>query len=220
MTETSLNEESITFFRNFLKDESGYNLLPGKEYFLTSRLKSVMEVHNLPNYDAIITKIRFNKRGPVATDVIEATTVNETFFFRDDKPFEVFRETVMPRLREIAKTRPIKIWSAACSTGQEPYSIAIILEEEKRKKRRRYDSSFKSNILQLHKDGRSIGSLALSFGISEQLLYRWRRESKKETSNSLGVEIEEVKLLRKQVKDLEIEREILKKALGIFSRGH
>ena len=94
------------------------------------------------------------------------------------------------------------------------------MKEEKTKKRRRYDSAFKSNILELHKDGRSIGSLALSFGISEQLLYRWRRESKKETSNSLGVEIEEVKLLRKQVKDLEIEREILKKALGIFSRSH
>ena len=69
-------------------------------------------------------------------------------------------------------------------------------------------------------DGRSVSSLALSFGVSEQLIYRWRRDSKKDKDRPAINEIEEVKLLRKQVKDLEIERDILKKALGIFSRSN
>lgn len=92
------------------------------------------------------------------------------------------------------------------------------MKEEKSKKRRRYDAEFKANILKLHMDGRSVSSLALSFGVSEQLIYRWRRDSSKDKDRPSIKEIEEVKLLRKQVKALEIERDILKKALGIFSR--
>ena len=94
------------------------------------------------------------------------------------------------------------------------------MKGEKSKKRSRYDAEFKTNILKLHMDGRSVSSLALSFGVSEQLIYRWRRDSKKDKDRPSINEIEEVKLLRKQVKDLEIERDILKKALGIFSRSN
>ena len=82
------------------------------------------------------------------------------------------------------------------------------MKGEKSKKRSRYDAEFKTNILKLHMDGRSVSSLALSFGVSEQLIYRWRRDSKKDKDRPSINEIEEVKLLRKQVKDLEIERDI------------
>lgn len=92
------------------------------------------------------------------------------------------------------------------------------MKKEEKKKRRRYDAKFKSNILELHADGRSVPSLAASFGISENMIYRWRREASKTAFVSDSVQIEEVKHLRKQVKELEVERDILKKALGIFSR--
>lgn len=85
--------------------------------------------------------------------------------------------------------------------------------------RRRYDSEFKANILKMHEDGRSVSSLATSFGISEQLIYRWRRDSNKLKLGSSSEDLAELKLLRKQVKELQIERDILKKALGIFSRA-
>ena len=132
MTET-FTEEQITFFRNFLKENSGYNLLDGKEYLLSSRLKIVQEVHGLSGFQQVINAIRMDKHGDVAIDTVEAMTVNETFFFRDDKPFAFFKDTVIPQIAEWSKTRPVKIWSAASSTGQEPYSIAIELEESRHK---------------------------------------------------------------------------------------
>lgn len=86
------------------------------------------------------------------------------------------------------------------------------------KKRRSYDAEFKSNVLEMHNNGRSVPSLASSFGLNENLIYRWKKESKKsESAGKLG-EIMEIKVLRKQLKEVEQERDILKKALGIFSR--
>ena len=126
-------EQQLAFFRQFLKENSGYQLIEGKEYLLESRLKTVLEVDHLNTYDDIIAHINREPHGTVAIDVIEAMTVNETFFFRDDKPFQIFEAEIVPKLAEISKTRVPKIWSAACSTGQEPYSVAIILEEAKHK---------------------------------------------------------------------------------------
>ncbi len=88
------------------------------------------------------------------------------------------------------------------------------------KKRRRYDAEFKSNVLKMHKGGRSVPSLAASFGINETLIYRWKKEAKESKLSSKMDEIAEIKHLRKQLKEVEQERDILKKALGIFSRHH
>lgn len=93
------------------------------------------------------------------------------------------------------------------------------MKRNQKTSRRRYDSEFKVNILKMHADGRSVSSLAVSFGISEQLIYRWRRDANKLKSGSCSEDLEELKLLRKQVKELQTERDILKKALGIFSRA-
>jgi len=93
------------------------------------------------------------------------------------------------------------------------------MKRNQKTSRRRYDSDFKANILKMHEDGRSVSSLAVSFGISEQLIYRWRRDANKLESGSSTEDLEELRLLRKQVKDLQTERDILKKALGIFSRA-
>lgn len=92
-------------------------------------------------------------------------------------------------------------------------------EAKKIKRRRRYDADFKANVLEMHKNGRSISSLSDSFGISENLIYRWKKEAKKMLfpPSSIG-EREEIEQLRKQLKEVERERDILKKALSIFSR--
>lgn len=84
--------------------------------------------------------------------------------------------------------------------------------------RRRYDADFKQQILTMHANGRSIRSLSESFGINENLLYKWKRLSNTLTSKEKKDEIAEVKELRKRLKEVEQERDILKKALGIFSR--
>jgi len=90
--------------------------------------------------------------------------------------------------------------------------------QKSRKQRRSYDAEFKSNVLQMHGNGRSVPSLAESFGINENLIYRWKKESKKSVPGPEGAGIEEITQLRKQLREVEQERDILKKALGIFSR--
>ena len=90
--------------------------------------------------------------------------------------------------------------------------------ENTSKKRRRYDAEFKKNILKMIEDGRSITSLSQSFGVSEGLLYRWKSDAKKRKKTWKDDEKDEVKQLRKRLKEVELERDILKKALSIFSR--
>lgn len=90
--------------------------------------------------------------------------------------------------------------------------------EKGSKNRRRYDAEFKANILRMIANGRSVSSVSQAMGISEGLLYRWKSQAKKADQKEGTSESEEVKALRKRVKELEQERDILKKALSIFSR--
>lgn len=88
-------------------------------------------------------------------------------------------------------------------------------------KRRRYDADFKANALKLLEDGRSVSSVALSLGINENMLYNWRSKSKKQKLKEATGEASlaaELKRLKKRLKEVEVERDILKKALSIFSR--
>lgn len=130
---TALTKDQIQFFAKFLKEHSGYHLTDDKAYLLESRLKTVISVDNLPDVNAIIQTLVRDPMGKVAEHVVEVMTINETFFFRDQSPFEAFEKEILPVLAERGKTRPIRIWSAACSTGQEPYSLAIIIEEHRGK---------------------------------------------------------------------------------------
>lgn len=86
------------------------------------------------------------------------------------------------------------------------------------KKRRRYDAEFKQNALQLIADGRSVNSVSESLGVSANLLYTWRSQSKQKDGVTTKEKEEQIKALQRQVKELERERDILKKALSIFSR--
>ena len=92
-------------------------------------------------------------------------------------------------------------------------------EEKRTKKRRQYDAEFKANVLQLHENGRTVSSLAESFGINANMIYRWKSQSKEASWVAGSAESEELKRVRKQLKEVEQERDILKKALGIFSRN-
>jgi len=102
----------------------------GKEYLVDARLAPIARAHGLPSVDALVAKLRADEKGPLSHEVIEAMTTNETSFFRDIHPFEALRNTVLPALiKARAATRSIRIWCAASSTGQEPYSIAMTIRE-------------------------------------------------------------------------------------------
>ncbi|MDN4986489.1 protein-glutamate O-methyltransferase CheR [Bradyrhizobium arachidis] len=117
------------YLRKFLKERSGLDLSPDKQYLVESRLLPLARKASLSGISDLVLKIR-NGDGRLATDVVEAMTTNETFFFRDKIPFDHLRDGIMPGLIQArAARKSLRIWSAASSTGQEPYSIAMCLKE-------------------------------------------------------------------------------------------
>lgn len=124
-----LSADDFAFLQRLLKERSGLALSEDKQYLITTRLKPVMEDHGLRTLPALVARLRSQPNGEIAEQVVEAMTTNESLFFRDSKPFEALTELMLPRLLAARGSRGVRIWCAAASTGQEPYSIAIILEE-------------------------------------------------------------------------------------------
>lgn len=118
------------FICQILKARSGLLLTNDKAYLLESRLLPVARKWKLATFDDLVRLIRTKNDEAVIRDVVEAMTTNESFFFRDTKPFDQFKQICMPALLKArAAQKTIRIWSAACSSGQEAYSLAMILSE-------------------------------------------------------------------------------------------
>src|SRR3546814_4155626 len=110
---------------------SGLVITQEKAYLLESRLNPVARKWDLDGVDALIAALRSKKDERLAVDVTDAMTTNESFFFRDNRPFEQFKNVVLPHLLEArAGRKQIRIWSAACSSGQEPYTLAMMLKDD------------------------------------------------------------------------------------------
>jgi chemotaxis protein methyltransferase CheR len=117
------------FLRKLLKERSGLDLSPDKQYLVESRLIPLARRVGLPGITELVQKMKSGSEA-LTSDVVEAMTTNETFFFRDKIPFDHLRDTMMPALLQArASRRSLRIWCAASSTGQEPYSIAMCLKE-------------------------------------------------------------------------------------------
>lgn len=128
-----MNQNDFKFLADFLKAESGLILSEEKTYLVESRLVPVARKRGLADLDELVSKIRSKSDPELNKVVVEAMTTNESFFFRDIKPFESLKNTVLPQVvpaRKAAGAKKIRIWSAACSSGQEPYTIAMVLNEE------------------------------------------------------------------------------------------
>ena len=117
------------YLRKFLKDYSGLDLSADKQYLIESRLFPLARKVGLSGISELVQKI-MGGSAAFNVQVVEAMTTNETFFFRDKVPFEHFRNLIMPQmLRSRANRKSVRIWCAAGSTGQEPYSLAMSLKE-------------------------------------------------------------------------------------------
>lgn len=116
-------------FRRFLEDACGILLGDNKHYLVQSRLNKMVVDDSVSSLGDLVGRLQRERSGGVLREqVIEAMTTNETFWFRDVHPFRILAEKILPDFSK-RKQRIPKIWSAACSTGQEPYSISIIVEE-------------------------------------------------------------------------------------------
>ncbi len=121
------------FLRKCLRDRSGLVLSADKQYLVESRLLPVARKAGLAGLGDLVAALKFGDDDRLMTAVVEAMTTNESFFFRDKIPFEHFRSIVMPALIAARRNaRTIRIWCAAASTGQEPYSLAMCLKQMER----------------------------------------------------------------------------------------
>ena len=118
------------FLATLISQRTGNVLKPSQDYLLESRLGGVVREKGLPSLDSLIRQLRTDRDPKLNDEIAEAMTVNETSFFRDPDVFETLRQHVIPELIKARQgTKQLSIWCAACSSGQEPYTIAILLKE-------------------------------------------------------------------------------------------
>ncbi|MFE8069683.1 protein-glutamate O-methyltransferase CheR [Marinobacteraceae bacterium S3BR75-40.1] len=119
-------------FKEFLQKACGILLGDNKQYLVKSRLRKIMEEHQLGSLGELVALLQRSSGRALREEVIDAMTTNETLWFRDTHPFRILNERLLPEFADKKKGSPIRIWSAACSTGQEPYSIAMTVDEFRR----------------------------------------------------------------------------------------
>ncbi|MDA8196390.1 MAG: protein-glutamate O-methyltransferase CheR [Actinomycetota bacterium] len=128
----ALSANDFTFLANFVKNSTAIVLTPDKDYLVESRLNPVARRVGVASITDLVSKLRANPtiNSEVGSMVAEAMTTNETYFFRDVKPFDVLKSELIPKIIERkGADRTLNIWSAACSSGQEAYSIAMVIKE-------------------------------------------------------------------------------------------
>jgi len=128
--------DDIKAISKYILDISGINLDESKAYLIETRLGGLIKEYECSSYKELRSKAETDSNKTIENKIIDAISTNETLFFRDREPFEVLQHKILPDLidRRTEKASgllpiPIRIWSAACSTGQEAYSIAIVLKE-------------------------------------------------------------------------------------------
>ncbi|HEX5212788.1 MAG TPA: protein-glutamate O-methyltransferase CheR [Pseudolabrys sp.] len=125
-----MTPQDFDYLRQLLRQRSGLVLSAEKQYLAESRLLPVARKHGLASLAELVERLKAAAFGaPIGVEVVEAMTTNESFFFRDKIPFDHFRDTIIPSLMAArAREKRIRIWCAACATGQEPYSLAMTLK--------------------------------------------------------------------------------------------
>lgn len=127
-----IKQDDITFVAAEAFKRSGLVLSADKGYLLESRLAPLARAEGYPSIEALIAAARRDRSERLLWGITEALATHETFFFRDNTPFDLFKQDILPNLaRARGLNGSIRIWCAACSSGQEPYSLAMLLDEER-----------------------------------------------------------------------------------------
>lgn len=122
-----MDVQQFALFRRYLRQKCGIVLDENKAYLVRSRLTPLVHLFEFDSLSALLNAVHENAPPALQQAVINAMTTNETLWFRDSHPFAILRQHLLPEVS--ALNRPVRIWSAACSSGQEPYSIAICIRE-------------------------------------------------------------------------------------------
>src|ERR1041385_4822100 len=126
----TIDDTGFNFVRRLLRERAAIVLEDGKQYLVDNRLSQLARREGLTSAQEVIDRLRKAPGGPLQRKVIEAMTTTETLFFRDGKPYEALRNAILPELVRLRRNeRKLQIWSCACSSGQEPYSVGMLLRE-------------------------------------------------------------------------------------------
>lgn len=172
MSDKQLDDKSYNEFRNFLEQQCGIVLGENKQYLVKSRLTPLMTTFNVDSLAVLLQKTLSPSERQLRAAVIDAMTTNETLWFRDEYPFELLKSKILPDLAERGSS--LKIWSAASSSGQEPYSIAMAIQEFQQSNKRAFPLGVKitgtdiSTTMLDHCKYGHYDSLALSRGLSDE----------------------------------------------------
>lgn len=128
MNSLNISPDQYEDFRRFLEEACGIVLGDNKHYLVTSRLSRLMREFGIDSFGDLMKKLKVERQPKLREVIVDAMTTNETLWFRDNYPFEILRNIILP---DLSKKRPsqLRIWSAACSSGQEPYSLSITIQE-------------------------------------------------------------------------------------------
>lgn len=127
--EEIMDNNNFEYVRKFLRDETAIILDPTKEYLVECRLSPISKELGFKSLDELITAFKASPKEEIKLKIIDAMTINETFFFRDIHPFEALKTQIIPAIIAKKDSKKLDIWCAASSSGQEPYTIAMILKD-------------------------------------------------------------------------------------------
>ncbi|MNF46696.1 Chemotaxis protein methyltransferase Cher2 [compost metagenome] len=166
-------------FRVFLEKACGILLGENKQYLVSSRLSKLMEEQGIKSLGELVQRLQAQPRGALRERVVDAMTTNETLWFRDTYPFEVLKNKVLPEQIKANPGQRLRIWSAACSSGQEPYSISMTIDEFERSSIGQLKqgtqivaTDLSGSMLSNCKSG-EYDSLAIARGLSQERLQRY-----------------------------------------------
>jgi len=124
-----ITDKEFSQLAAYIKDNYGINLKEEKRTLVTGRLYNVLVQNNFDNFTDYYDYIISDKTGNAVTTLINRITTNHTYFMRETSHFYYFRDTVLPYLKKTVRDKDLRIWSAGCSTGEEPYTLAMIIDE-------------------------------------------------------------------------------------------
>ena len=166
-------------FRVFLEKTCGILLGSNKQYLVSSRLNKLMEQQSIRSLSELVQRIESQPRSGLREQVVDAMTTNETLWFRDAYPFEVLKSRILPEMIKNAGGQRLRIWSAACSSGQEPYSLSMAIDEFERANLGQLKAGVQivatdlsGTMLTACKSG-EYDSLAMGRGLSQERLQRY-----------------------------------------------
>lgn len=124
-----LKDDEFQLMADLIEDYSGIHLKPEKKTLMMGRLNSMLTELKMTSFMDFYTYVKNDKEGKIISELIERITTNHTYFMREPEHFKYFESEVIPYLKNEVKSRDLRIWCAASSTGEEPYSLAMILED-------------------------------------------------------------------------------------------